>query len=81
MDEKNSKRGKKMSNNDNNFFDKKPDANDNFEKKIPKKAATYWKKFMKSTNVFMSRGAQNISRFISWARKDNWRRSDKKSKK
>jgi hypothetical protein len=36
--------------------------------------------FMNSAHKHMSRGAENISKFISWARKDNWRRGREKKK-
>jgi len=38
----------------------------------------YWRELMHSTRHHMSRGAQNISKMISWARRDNWRRKRKK---
>lgn len=42
----------------------------------------YWRNLMKdSGELRMSRGGANISRFISWARSDNWRRNATKSAK
>ena len=41
---------------------------------VPKKIRAYWRNLMHSTQVKMSRGAQNIFRMFSWARQDNWRR-------
>ena len=41
-------------------------------------AKNYWKRFLHSTNNAMSRGASNIHRIITWARRDNWRRKNKK---
>ncbi|MGA9530439.1 MAG: hypothetical protein WBQ73_00945 [Candidatus Babeliales bacterium] len=41
----------------------------------------YWQRLMHSTQTMLSRGAQNIAKFISWARNENWRRNSKKSKK
>lgn len=49
--------------------------------KGPHKVKQYWKKLMDSTRNKMSKGAQKISRMISWAKKDNWRRSDRKNRK
>ena len=38
----------------------------------------YWKSMMHSVQEKLSRGAQNINRMISHARKENWRRMEKK---
>ncbi len=38
----------------------------------------YWKNVMASTQEKLSRGASNIFRMISLARKENWRRKDKR---
>ncbi len=40
-----------------------------------------FKELMKSTRKKFSQGANFILKGISWARGDNWRRQDKKSKK
>ena len=45
------------------------------------RVAQYWQKMMESTQRKMTRGAQNISKIISRARNENWRRSDRKEKK
>ncbi len=41
----------------------------------------YWQKVYHSLHHKMSRGAEYITRTISWARGDNWRRNDKNNKK
>ena len=44
-------------------------------KKVGKsRAKKAWKKLMDSTHRKLSRGSSNISKIISWARSDNWRR-------
>ena len=43
-----------------------------------RKRKSYWRNFLSSTQKKMSRGAANISRMLSWAHKDNWRRKNKK---
>ena len=52
----------------------------NMKKKFAR-VAQYWQKMMESTQRKMTRGAQNISKIISRARNENWRRSDRKEKK
>ncbi len=63
---------------------KKPNAQlpfTRFFKGKPQKLRDYWKKMMSSTREeHMSRGAIKISRIITWARKDNWRRGREKKK-
>jgi len=50
-------------------------------KKIKKgRVKNAWKKLMQSTQRKLSRGASNISKIISWARSDNWRRKQKTKK-
>jgi len=39
-----------------------------------------WKSLMNSTQRKFSRGADNITKIISWARNDNWRRKQKVKK-
>lgn len=43
-----------------------------------KKMRQYWNKVMASTRNHMSIGAQYVDQLISWARRDNWRRKEKK---
>jgi len=45
------------------------DENPNFAYGVPKRIRNYWRK--------LSRGASNIFRIISLARRDNWRRPKK----
>lgn len=42
-----------------------------------KKATSYWKRFMDSTQEKLSHGAASLMKLIPYARKDNWRRKDK----
>lgn len=42
---------------------------------------TYWQRLMRSTQNKMSRGASNISKIISWASNENWRRGRREKKK
>ncbi len=49
-----------------------------FFKRLPKRVRLYWGKVMNSTHKRMSRGGLNISRIITWARNENWRRKEKK---
>jgi hypothetical protein len=48
------------------------------ERGIPMRIREYWSKLMDSTQRKMSRGASNLSKIISWARNENWRRKEKK---
>ncbi len=47
-------------------------------KHTPRRLRQYWRKVYHSTHKRMSRGASNISKIISWARNENWRRKEKK---
>lgn len=38
----------------------------------------YWMHMVRYNHHNMSRGAENINKIITWARKDNWRRKDHK---
>lgn len=38
----------------------------------------YWKRLMKSTQEKLSAGAAAITKMIPFARKENWRRKDKR---
>lgn len=40
----------------------------------------YWATLFDSTRKRMSRGSSNISKIITWARSDNWRRGREKKK-
>ncbi|MFC1842596.1 hypothetical protein ACFLYU_02985 [Candidatus Dependentiae bacterium] len=40
-----------------------------------------WRTLMDSTQKKISRGAYNISKMISWAKRDNWRRKDRHDKR
>jgi hypothetical protein len=42
------------------------------------RARAYWKRAMHSTQDKLSRGASKITKIISWARGDNWRRKNPK---
>ncbi len=44
------------------------------------KMKRYWRKVYNSTQNSITRGAQNISKIITRARKDNWRRGREKKK-
>ncbi len=44
------------------------------------KVRDYWSAMMRSTHERISRGAQKIHRMISWARNENWRRTEPKRK-
>lgn len=46
----------------------------------PEKLRDYWSNLFASTRRRMSRGASNISKIITWARADNWRRGREKKK-
>ncbi len=46
----------------------------------PKRLHQYWRTLFKSTNKRMTRGSWNISKIVSWARGDNWRRGREKKK-
>jgi len=41
---------------------------------ISEKRDSYWRRLYDSAKKKMSRGAQNVNKIITWARKDNWRR-------
>lgn len=49
-----------------------------FLKNTRQKMKQYWENSMHSMQKHMSRGAANLFRMIPWARRDNWRRDDKK---
>jgi len=46
----------------------------------PQHLRSYWQNLFESTRKRMTRGSWNISKIISWARKDNWRRGREKKK-
>lgn len=51
------------------------------EKNMYKKSGrmrTYWRNLMQSTQQKLSAGAAAITKMIPFARKDNWRRKDKR---
>ncbi len=61
-------------------FDQKEEQQD-YYKELKKEKHTlssqmhaYWQRLYHSTKQKMSRGAQNVNKIITWARKDNWRR-------
>ena len=47
---------------------------------IPKKVHQYWRNVFSSTERRMTRGSSNISKIISRARNENWRRGREKKK-
>lgn len=55
------------------FLDEHP----NFAYGVPRRIRVYWRRLMSSTQKKLSRGASNIFRMISLARRDNWRRPKK----
>ncbi len=42
------------------------------------KAKEYWQRMMESTQRKLSQGAQQISRVMTWGKKNQWRRKNEK---
>ena len=46
-----------------------------------KRMRQYWENRMNSVQKKLSAGASQLFRIIPWARRDNWRRDDKKQRR